>query len=90
MVGNELLEENTVTEILQPFLFQLAPLTFAAHLWVLNGLGKGPTIQVLFSMKNEVDITQTSHKRAVFPSVLGFSVTIYALPSIFLLLPHQT
>lgn len=66
MVGNELfLEENSVTNILQLFLLQPAPPTSAAHLWVLNGFGKVSRIQVFFSMKNEVDTTHTSHRRAV-------------------------
>lgn len=67
MVGNELFsEENSVTEILQLFLLQPALLTSAAHLWVLNALGQGPRIQVIFSMKNEADTTHTSHRNAVF------------------------
>lgn len=32
----------------------------------LNALGQGPRIQVIFSMKNEVDTTHTSHRKAVF------------------------
>lgn len=67
MVGNELfLEEDSEAEILQLFLFQSAPLTFAAHLWVLKGSWTRPQHSGNFSVKNEVDITHTSHRRAVF------------------------
>lgn len=71
MVGNELLGENSATEILQHFLLQPAPLTSAAHLWVLNGLGQGCRIQVLFQWK--MRWTPLTHlTKELFSFSLGF------------------
>lgn len=91
MVGNELfLEEDSEAEILQLFLFQSAPLTFAAHLWVLKGSWTRPQHSGNFFSEKWGGHHSHISQKSCFPSVLDFSVITCALPSIFILLPHQT